>query len=84
VRDPADVREFLARDWDAFARAKEEHWLECRRRYGPAWGLLVGDEMRAHAMKTQPRWPSARERKADLAMHLRMIDVLHRTPRFDR
>ena len=81
---PADVRAFVHRDWDAFARAKEEHWLECKRRHGPAWGLLVGDELRREAQRVRPGWPSARERRADLAMHLRMIDVLHRTPRFDR
>jgi|SRR5580704_8172413 hypothetical protein len=84
VMDPADVRSLLERDWNALAEGKDDAWLACRQRFGEAWGLRVGEALRLHAKRVRPGWPSARERRADLAMHLRMIDVLHRTPRCGR
>jgi hypothetical protein len=74
----------IQRDWEAFAQEKDEAWLECRRRYGPAWGLRVGDALRQEAKRLRPGWPMARDRRADLMMHLRLIDALQRTPRPDR
>jgi hypothetical protein len=80
----AAARALVDRDWDALAERKDDAWLACRQRYGEAWGLRVGDALRVRAKRARPGWPSAEERDADLAMHLRMIDVLRRAPHPDR
>jgi hypothetical protein len=80
-RDPAALRAFANRDWASAAEAKALWWRDWKREHGPAAGLRIGDELRRQALAARPDWPSEREREEDLAMHLRLIEVIRRVPR---
>ena len=80
ARDPALLHAFVRRDWASAARAKERGWRSFREEHGPAAGVRIGDELRRQAIAMQPGWPSAREREDDLAMHLRLVEVIRRVP----
>jgi hypothetical protein len=84
VPKPTSAPATFDRSSEAFVEQKQEAWLECRRRFGPTWGIRVGEALRQEAKRLRPDWPTARERRADLAMHLKLIDALQRTPRPDR
>jgi len=47
-------------------------------RTSPAEGVRIGDELRRQVRRVQPEWPSAAERRADRATHLRVIAALER------
>jgi hypothetical protein len=80
VRDPAAVLAFVQRDWASASRSKARYWRDWKRRHGPAAGVRVAEELRLQVLRVRPDWPSRRERLADLAMHLRIIDALRRVP----
>jgi hypothetical protein len=80
MRDPAALREFVRRDWDAAARAKEQYWRDWKREHGPAAGVRIADELRRQILLARPDWPSERERQEDLEMHLRLIEAIRRVP----
>jgi hypothetical protein len=80
VLDPADLRAYASRDWDALARLKEEACSSL----SPAEGILLGEALRLHARAVNPAWPTARQRRADRAAHLRLLDALARTPAVGR
>ena len=41
-------------------------------RTSPAEGIRIGDELRRQVARLRPDWPSATERRADAAAHLRV------------
>ena len=84
VRDQADLRAFVQRDWDAVARSKDDAWRAFKREHGPAGSLRAADELRRQAVLARPGWPSAREREEDLATHLRLVEIIRRVPARDR
>ena len=66
--DARSVREFLARDWDAVADARRDHWAalfnrDPRALWDAAQGLL------AHVRSLRPDFPGDEEREADLQAH---------------
>lgn len=80
MRDPIALLDFVRRDWSAAARSKAIYWRDWKRRHGPAAGIRIADELRRQVLRMRPGWPSARERQADLAAHLRIIEALRRVP----
>jgi len=66
------LRSFANRDWRAIARAKREHHVRLFLEQGPAAMVRIARELFAHARAVDPAWPSARERKADLAHHVEL------------
>jgi hypothetical protein len=71
-----DVRGFLdlaSLDWSVFDG--EAAWDP---RVSPARGIRAGDAIREQVAAVQPRWPSAAERRADTARHLRIAALLDR------
>jgi hypothetical protein len=83
MRVPA-VLQITRAEWKAAARAKERYWREYKRAHGPAAGILIADELRRQVLAMRPDWPSEEERAEDLAMHLRLIDVIRRARLCDR
>lgn len=80
VRDPVALLAFAQRDWAAAARSKARYWRDWKRRHGPAAGIRMAEELRLQVVRARPGWPSRRDRLADLATHLRVIDALRRVP----
>lgn len=80
MRDPATLRAYVDRDWEAAARDDERAWIEQARRHGPAGGIRIAAELRRQVLAMRPDWPSQHERDEDLASHLRVIDALRRVP----
>jgi hypothetical protein len=80
TRDPAALLAFVHRDWSSASRSKDLYWRDWKRLHGPAGGIRMAEELRLQVLQARPDWPSPRERLADLAMHLRVIDALRRVP----
>jgi hypothetical protein len=81
MRDPALLRAYAAyagRDWSGAARDKALYWRDFKREHGPAGGLRVADALRRQVRAARPDWPSERERREDMEMHLRLIEVFRR------
>ena len=64
------VRAFIARDRDRVAALKRDHHAGRFRASGGKSGLEAARELREHARKVRPDWPTARDREADLAHHV--------------
>lgn len=73
-----DLESFVARDWDAARRAKDEYWAERIERLGPAEGFRIAEELRRQMLLQNPSWPDAEERRADLAAHVRLSGAFRR------
>ncbi len=67
-----------ARAWQDASLSKELYWRDWKRAHGPGAGLLVGDELRRHALAMRPGGPSESERAEDCAAHIRIIEALAR------
>lgn len=76
-QDLLGVREFLARDWSAAQDAKDAAWRK-RRLRDPGAQIEVGDGLRRHVAATRAGWPSAADRRADLAAHRRLSRLMRR------
>jgi hypothetical protein len=73
-----DVIAFVQRDWAAVAAFKRERWAEQKSRMSPAEALSVGDELRDHVTSLRHDWPTAEDRRRDLASHVRVSEMLRR------
>jgi hypothetical protein len=72
------LEEFVARDWDAVRRAKDEYWAERIARLGPTEGFRIGDELRRQLLMLDPSWPRPEDRREDLAAHVRLAGIFRR------
>ena len=72
------VAGFLARDFDASARMKAEHWAAAYAARGPLATLEASDALRAHMRAIRPDWPTEEERENDLAHHVAERRLLER------
>lgn len=72
------IREFVARDWAAARAAKDRYWAERIARLGPIEGLRIADELRRQVLLQNPDWPSAADRRQDLAAHVALSERLRR------
>jgi hypothetical protein len=80
ARDADFLRALLGLDWAARAHAKEDAWRTLKREHGPAGSLRVADDLYRQATVARPGWPSARDREEDLAVHLRVAEIIRRVP----
>ena len=78
--DPADLRAYAARDWDAPARlARAERAAQpVEERVRIAIALYEA------AKRTCPGWPTEQDRQEDLAHHLRLRSLLDRAAHVGR
>jgi hypothetical protein len=73
-----DIRAFVARDWAAVRRAKDEYWRDRILTLGPGEGIRIADELRCQMRLLDPGWPGAAERRRDLTAHVRLSRRLRR------
>jgi len=74
--DASDLVRFAQRDWSALAELKADYWVSMKAREGAGEGLLIADELRRHALRQHPDWPSAGDRREDLETHIRVSAAL--------
>ena len=72
------IRELVGRDWAAVRRVKDSYWAERIARLGAAEGFRIADELRRQARLQHPGWPTAAERREDLAAHARLVERFQR------
>ena len=72
--DPADLRAYAGRDWSAPERLARQ---DCAR-LSVAERVAIGIALYEAARTTQPDWPDAAARAADLLHHRRMRSLLDR------
>ena len=73
-----DLREYVRRDWAFVGQAKQDFWIERRRRMPAVEALRIGDELRQQVHAVRPDWPTAASRAMDLADHVRLTEILDR------
>lgn len=74
--DASDLIRFAQRDWSALAELKADYWVSLKAREGAGEGLLIADELRRHARRQHPDWPSEEDRRKDLETHIRVSAAL--------
>jgi hypothetical protein len=72
------IREYVARDWQAVPAMKDAYWSERIARLGPLEALRVGDQLRRQVLQSNPSWPNATQRDADLRSHVRLSELFRR------
>ena len=70
------LRQFVQRDWPAVARSKARFWHDLKRRRSVAEVLTVGNQLRSHAQRLRPDWPTPLHRLDDLLVHQRVGEAL--------
>lgn len=80
---PADIRDYLDREWELVRDLKDRYWAERKPSLTPDAALRVGDGLREHAQSLRPEWPDAAEREVDIRVHARVSGNL-RCVRFAR
>lgn len=81
---PADIRDYVSRDWGLTRELKDRYWAERKRALTPGAALGIGDRLRDHARSLRPDWPAPSERETDLRAHERVSESLRRVVRSDR
>ena len=79
-----DLATFAGRDWKALAASKEAQWLLERQRRGVRWCFEVAEGLRRQVARRHLEWPTASEREADLATHVRVGNALRHVRRAGR
>ena len=74
----AKAAEYLGRDWTRFESAAESHFDAMRKERGASAIVALGDELREHARRQQPAWPTPVDRAHDLAHHRFLIEIFDR------
>ncbi|MEZ5289405.1 MAG: hypothetical protein R2712_32305, partial [Vicinamibacterales bacterium] len=74
--DRSSVRQFVSRDWSAVAASKDRGWRALKSGRSAADVLSVADQLRKHAQRLRPDWPSRQERLDDLLIHQRVGEAL--------
>jgi len=72
--DPEDLRSYASRDWSAPERLARR----ARAQQPVSEKVRIAIELYEAARRTRPDWPTDEQRKADLAMHLRLRALLDR------
>lgn len=76
--EPAEIREYLRRDWELVRELKDKYWVERKRGLAPEVALSIGDMLRAHVREVRPEWPGEADRECDLRVHARVSACLRR------
>lgn len=74
--DPEAVRRFVHRDWSAVAASKTRSWHALKTRQSAAEVLRIADQLRTHAQRLRPDWPTRQDRLDDLLIHQRVGEAL--------
>jgi len=74
--DRDSVRQFARRDWSAVAASKDRGWHALKAGRSAAEVLSVADQLRSHAKRLRPDWPSRQHRLDDLLVHQRVGEAL--------
>ena len=72
MMEASDIARFARRDWSVLAELKADYWASMKARQGAGGGLLIADELRQHAQRVHPDWPSEEDRREDLETHIRV------------
>lgn len=73
-----DIRAFVNRDWASARQSKDAYWGERIARLGAREGLRMAGELRQQALRLDPSWPHADERRQDLQFHIRLAELFRR------
>lgn len=76
--DPAALRAYAVRDWNAEAASKRAYWADRYRREGPCATLQASQALLAEMRHLRPGYPTAEDRRIDLTAHLRLRSLLDR------
>ena len=76
--NPGDVRAYLERGWALIEDLDREHWAQEFVRRGPDAAVAAAEAFRQHVRSIRPEWPSADERRADLAHHVELKRAIDR------
>ena len=76
--DPEQLRALAGRAWDRTARHKASYWVQRRAEAGVASAFVAAEALRAPMREMDPTWPDAAQRKADLARHIAVAELLRR------
>jgi hypothetical protein len=68
----------MARDWDAARKNKENYWGERIGRLGALEGFRVAEDLRRQMLQSDPEWPGAEARQADLSFHATLAERFRR------
>lgn len=79
-----DLIAYANRDWAGNERRKREFMAQQACAMTVTERLAVGDELRRYAQMLHPEWPTAEDRAADLAVHLRVSESLRSVIRTGR
>jgi hypothetical protein len=71
-----DILEYVNRDWAAIERMKLRHWAT--QRLTPTEALVACGNLRDYALSLHPDWPTEKDRREDLANHIRVSESLRR------
>jgi hypothetical protein len=70
------IRQFARRDWSAVATSKARFWRALKAGRSVADVIAVADQMRTHAQRLRPGWPTRQQRLDDLLVHQRVGEAL--------
>jgi hypothetical protein len=73
-----DLVEFSRRPRGGVDETRAEYWMSFTQSHGPAAALRIADELRRYVQLLRPDWPTAEDRAADLATHMRLSDAFRR------
>jgi hypothetical protein len=76
--DAEAVRAYMARDWSAVTDDKRAWWADRYQREGGLASWRASVALHAVVRRTRPDYPTERDRKADLDMHVRLRRLLDR------
>lgn len=79
--EPGPARAFVRRDWAAVAQLKGEHWAREFAARGPVATLEASVALWRHMRAVRPDWPTAQERRDDLAHHIALKRAIDRAAR---
>lgn len=78
------IRSYMDRDWAAVRASKDAYWAERIDRLGAIEGLRIAEQLRLQVLRRDPEWPSADQRREDLAHHVHFAEKLRRADRSRR
>jgi hypothetical protein len=73
-----DLRAYAGRAWHLATALKREHWARELVRRGPLATFEASEALRAHMCSVRPDWPSAADRREDLAHHIALKRAIDR------
>ena len=73
-----DLRAYAQRAWHAAETLKQEHWAREVAEPGPLVTFEASQALWEHMRALRPDWPTPEERRADLAHHVALKQLIDR------